>query len=250
MTPNELLLAQALRMCNMNLTGSGLRKLLPPELNQGVRFNFNGYESIGEYTAHLNEILDAVKRELVETRGLWSIEVAVELADLERALKHRSTAELHELMFTGNWRIVEREPEVLDEVKAKAGLFFAAQASTFERWEAMRERIGQVTTIGLKTENVLGSESSASQGKSFEWKGTVTDAVELALALDASGYLLFSVQTSQQERIKEIVGKLGGVVPHLDQTLNQLMNRKAGPVKAIDRMRGALLAHQELRDRP
>lgn len=192
----------------------------------------------------------AVKCELVETRGPLFIEVVVELADLERALKHRSTAELHELMFTRNWRFVEREPESLDEVKAKAGLFFAAQVATFERWQAMRERIGQAMTTGLQAENLVGSEGAASQGKLFEWMGTVTDAVELALALDESGYLLFSVQTSQQERIKEIVGKLGGVVPHLDQTLNQLMNRKAGPVKAIDRMRGALLARQELRDRP
>ena len=211
----------------MNLTGSGRRKLLPPELNQGVRFNFNGYESIGEYTTRLDEILDAVKRELVETRGMWSIEVAVELADLESTLRRRSTAELHELLFTGNWLIVEREPDVLDEVKAKAGLFYAAQEAAFERWQSMRERVRKVFTAGLMTDNHVSSEGAASQGKSFQWTGTVTDSVELALALDASGYLLFSVQMTQQERIKEIVGKMGGAVPHLDQTLNQLMNRKA-----------------------
>jgi len=44
------------------------------------------------------------------------------------------------------------------------------------------------------------------------------------------------------------VQKLGVEVAHLDQTLNQLMNRKAGPVKAIERMKAALVARQEVRD--
>jgi DNA-binding transcriptional regulator YdaS (Cro superfamily) len=70
----------------------------------------------------------------------------------------------------------------------------------------------------------------------------------LALALDVSGLLHFAPQTSQQERIKELVQKLGVEVAHLDQTLNQLMNRKAGPVKAIERMKAALVARQEVRD--
>ena len=45
----------------MELSGSGRRKLLPPELNQGLLFSFNGHQSIGEYIGHLDELLEAVK---------------------------------------------------------------------------------------------------------------------------------------------------------------------------------------------
>lgn len=248
MTPSEYLLAQALRTCKMDLSGNGRRKLLPPELNHGVLFSFNGHQSIGDYMASLDELLNAVKLDLMETRGKWSIEVALELADLDSTLKHRSKAVLHERLFTGNWRIVEREPEVLEQVKAKVTLFFDAQTGAFQRWKAMRDGVGGLIAAGIVAPDYFKSaEDSAELG--FQWKGTTTDAVELALALDASGFLLFSPQTTQQERIKELVQKLGESVPHLDQTLNQLMNRKAGPVKAIDRLRGALLARQEVRDR-
>jgi hypothetical protein len=32
--------------------------LLPPELNQGLLFSFNGHQSIGEYIGHLDELLE------------------------------------------------------------------------------------------------------------------------------------------------------------------------------------------------
>ena len=72
---------------------------------------------------------------------------------------------------------------------------------------------------------------------------------ELALGLEASGLMLFPAEMTQQERIIEIAGKWGVSVQHLDQILNQLMNRKAGPVKAIERIRGAVIARQEARDK-
>ena len=232
-------------MCNMELSGSGRRKLLPPELNQGLLFSFNGHQSIGEYIGHLDELLEAVKLELSASRTAWTIDVALELADLDSVLKHRSTGVIHERLFTGNWKVIEREPWALEEVRMKVGLFYDAQAVAFQRWQAMREGLRDLYSMGMGQRSKV---DEAERARGFEWRGTATDAVELALALDVSGLLHFAPQTSQQERIKELVQKLGVEVAHLDQTLNQLMNRKAGPVKAIERMKAALVARQEVRD--
>lgn len=230
----------------MELSGSGRRKLLPPELNQGLLFSFNGHQSIGEYIGHLDELLEAVKLELSASRTAWTIDVALELADLDSVLKHRSTGVIHERLFTGNWKVIEREPGALEEVQMKVGLFYDAQAVAFQRWNAMREGLRALHASTFERGRVEVDEAEVARG--FEWRGTATDAVELALALDVSGLLHFAPQTSQQERIKELVQKLGVEVAHLDQTLNQLMNRKAGPVKAIERMKAALVARQEVRD--
>ena len=225
--------------------------MLPPELNQGVLFNFNGYQSVGEYGLFLDELLEGVKRELVESGGRGSLGVMLELADLDCFLKHRGKGAMHELLFKGSWKIVEREPEVLDDVRRKAGLFFEVQAAAFQRWQAMRQGARELLAThreGLAKRGPLDLDR-AGMAVAGEWKGTVTDAVELALGLEASGLMLFPAEMTQQERLIEIAGKWGVSVQHLDQILNQLMNRKAGPVKAIERMRGAVIARQEARDK-
>jgi hypothetical protein len=186
--------------------------VLPPELNQGVLFNFNGYQSVGEYGLFLDELLEGVKRELVESGGRGSLGVMLELADLDCFLKHHGKGAMHELLFKGSWKIVEREPEVLDDVRRKAGLFFEVQAAAFQRWQAMRQGARELLAThreGLAKRGPLDLDR-AGMAVAGEWKGTVTDAVELALGLEASGLMLFPAEMTQQERIIEIAGKWGG----------------------------------------
>ena len=253
MTNSESQFIKEVYSFSITLRTSGRKRTLPIQLDQGIPVAFNGYQSVGEYAVYLSGLLDEIQAELSQVQLHHDPRLALIMADLAVLLESRRVLPLHEKCFDKSWSIILKMPELIEEVESKTALFRETQYHAFRRWEAMRKCLQSLNLSGFQkrsdypTNSLKLAEAEANELTNYRWTGTLTDAVEVSVGLVDAGLIRFPAKATQEQKLRCIAAvlHLDTESANLNQTLSQLLNRKSGPTKALDRMKQALEARLE-----
>ena len=258
MTNSESHFIEEVYSFSIALRGSGRKRKIPFLLDEGTPITFNGHQSLGEYASYLNQLLSQIREELCQTRSPHSQVLALIMADLAVLLESRRLLPLNEKHFDKSWSTVIKMPELMEEIETKTALFRETQYYAFRRWEAMRKSLEGFTTAKNFIDNdrcndpegPFGFGSNAQATTTYNWTGTLTDAVEVSLGLVDAGLIQFPAKATQEQKLQSlaIAFRMEIGQANLNQTLSQLLNRKSGPIKALDHMKQAILVRQQRMD--
>lgn len=237
-----------------------LNARFPPGMMADLAFTFNGHGSLGEHEAYLGAALEEVTQEVVKVlRGelrdpevlLGLRAVHVEVKVLLVAVESRMELVLHDGVVAGSTRLCGQAAGQWDALCGEVRMFVAQQLNCTRQLLMLMAEIEGMLAAG--TWNPPEERGSDVMGPGdlgdFAWRGEEVALLELFLALEETGVLLWRrSEWKRPERLERFASVFGMESKYSRQSIHYLMNRKSGPARFVAQCSQALERLREVRE--